>query len=61
MLVVIPARDFIFFLPEGDNELLGRVGTVVVREYTQSGYPITTEVLRLSDDGIEAIGTYQVP
>jgi hypothetical protein len=61
VLVVIPARDFAYFLPEGDDELLGRVGKVVVREYTQSGYPITTEVLRLSDDGIEAIGAYQVP
>jgi hypothetical protein len=34
------------------------MGSVVVNEYRNSGYPITTEVLRVSDAGIEAIGRY---
>ena len=58
VLVVIPCRDFIYVLPEKDKALLDKMGAVVLREYRQSGYPITTEVLRVSDDGIEAIGKF---
>jgi hypothetical protein len=58
VLVVIPCRDFIFVLAEKDKALLSRMGGVVQKEYRQSGYPITTEVLRVSDDGISAIGRF---
>jgi hypothetical protein len=58
VLAVIPCRDFVYVIAEEDKDLLGAMGTVVQREYRQSGYPITTEVLRLSDDGIEAIGRF---
>jgi hypothetical protein len=43
---------------EKDKTLLNRMGRVVVNEYNRSGYPITTEVLRISDQGIEAIGEF---
>lgn len=58
VLAVLPARDFIYVLAEKDKDLLGRMGRVVVREYGNSGYPITTEVLRISDDDIAAIGNF---
>lgn len=58
VLAVIPCRDFIYVLSEKDSALLDRMGGVVRREYRESGYPITTEVLRISDGGIEAIGAY---
>jgi uncharacterized protein YtpQ (UPF0354 family) len=58
VLVVIPCRDFIYVLSEKDKALLDKMGAVVQREYRQSGYPITTEVLRVSDNGIEAIGKF---
>lgn len=58
VFVVIPCRDFMYALPEKDQELLSRMGEVVIREFEESGYPITTEVLRISDDGIEAIGKF---
>ncbi len=58
VLVVIPCRDFIYVLAEKDRALLNRMGGVVQREYRESGYPITTEVLRVSDQGIEAIGAF---
>jgi len=58
VLAVLPCRDFIYVLSEKDKELLNRMGAVVQREYRESGYPITTEVLRISDEGIEAIGTF---
>lgn len=56
--VVIPARDFIYSFPAKDKELLNRVGGVVVSEFNESAYPITKEVFLISDEGIEAIGTY---
>lgn len=58
ILAVVPCRDFIYILSENDKELLNRMGVVVQREYRKSGYPITTEVLRISDEGIEAIGKF---
>jgi hypothetical protein len=56
---VIPCRDFIYVFPQ-DQELLGRVGGVVVQEFKKSGYPLTTEVLSISDEGIAAIGKFPV-
>jgi hypothetical protein len=58
VLAVIPCRDFIYILSEKDKALLNRMGAVVQREYRKSGYPITTEVLRVSDEGIRAIGSF---
>ena len=58
VLVVIPCRDFIYVISEKDKSLLNRMGRVVVNEYNRSGYPISTEVLRISDQGIEAIGEF---
>jgi hypothetical protein len=58
VLAVIPCRDFIFILSEKDKALLNRMGATVQKEYRQSGYPITTEVLRVSDEGIRAIGSF---
>ncbi len=58
VLVVIPCRDFIYVLPEKDKALLNRMGGVVQKEYRTSGYPITTEVLKISDQGIKAIGKF---
>lgn len=57
VLAVIPCRDFIYVV--GDNSpLVEKIGAVVVDEFRNSGYPITTEVLRISDEGIEATGKY---
>ncbi len=58
VIAVIPCRDFIYLIRAEHDKLLGRMGAVVQREYRNSGYPITTEVLRISDDGIEAIGRF---
>jgi hypothetical protein len=57
VLVVVPCRDFIYVVAD-DSPLVGQMGSVVVNEFRNSGYPITTAVLRLSDDGIEAIGHF---
>ncbi|HEY5750963.1 MAG TPA: hypothetical protein VIU12_33095 [Chryseolinea sp.] len=58
---VIPVRDFCYIFSEKDyNFFSERIGKVVVDEYKQSGYPITTELLKFSDKGVEAIGQYPV-
>lgn len=57
VLVVLPCRDFVYVIAEG-SPLLNKLGSVVVNEFKNSGYPITTEVLRVSDDGIEALGRF---
>lgn len=57
--VVVPCRDFVYVIRDGDQNLLGRLGSVVVDEYSKSGYPITTNLLRVSGDGVETIGTYR--
>jgi hypothetical protein len=55
--VVVPCRDFVYVLQE-NSELVDRIGCVVTDEYRSSGYPLTTEVLRVGSDGIEAVGAF---
>lgn len=57
---VIPCRDFAYVFPVRDKDLIPRVGKVVVHEYRDSGYPITADVLEISDKGIRAIGGFPV-
>jgi hypothetical protein len=59
ILAVAPCRDFLYVWPASGTELIGRMGTVVLKEYERSGYPLTTEVLRVSDEGIEAVGRFE--
>jgi hypothetical protein len=58
VLATVPCRDFIYVIPESDQELLGAMGRVIQQEFRESSYPVSTEVLRLDDDGIEAIGAF---
>ena len=58
VIAVIPCRDFVYVLREKDDAMLGAIGEVVQREFRTSGYPITTEVFRISDSGVEAIGRF---
>lgn len=58
---VIPVRDFCYIFSEKDFDFFsGRIGKVVVDEYKQSGYPITTEILKFTSKGVEAVGRYPV-
>ena len=56
ILAVAPSRDFVYFFTSRD--LIPRLGSVVMREYSGSGYPVTTEVLQVSGAGIEALGAF---
>lgn len=58
---VIPVRDFCYIFSEKDFDFFSkRIGDVVVDEYKKSGYPITTEILKFSQKGVEAVGRYPV-
>ncbi|BDU26399.1 hypothetical protein [Flavobacterium sp. GSB-24] len=56
---VIPVRDFCYIFGEEDFKYFSEcLGSVVLDEYEKSGYPITTEILKFSETGVEAIGKY---
>ena len=58
---VIPVRDFCYIFSEKDYAFLSdKIGQVVVDEYKKSGYPITTEILKFTDKGVEAVGQYSL-
>jgi hypothetical protein len=58
---VIPVRDFCYIFSEKNFDFFSkRLGTTIVGEYKESGYPITTEILKFSDKGVEAVGRYPV-
>lgn len=54
---VDPARDFVYLFSK-EGGLVNKVGAVVVREFKNSGYPISTDVWELSDSKQTAIGAY---
>ncbi|MBE8724739.1 hypothetical protein [Flavobacterium hungaricum] len=56
---VIPVRDFCYIFSENDFDFFAaRIGKVVVEEYLNSGYPVTTEILKFSETGVSALGKY---
>lgn len=56
---VLPVRDFCYIFSSKDKEsLTEKLGTVVLKEFEESGYAITKEIIEISDEGIKAIGTY---
>jgi hypothetical protein len=59
VFALMPCRDFVYLIPRYDEELMARCGGVVVREYHESGYPISTEIFEISDEGIQAFGAFE--
>ncbi|MDR2147466.1 MAG: hypothetical protein LBE91_13505 [Tannerella sp.] len=58
---VIPVRDFCYIFSEQDFDFFSaRIGNIVVEEYKQSGYPVTTEILKFTNEGIVAVGKYPI-
>jgi hypothetical protein len=61
LLAVVPDREFLYFWAERHTDFVGKVGHVVVGEFDQAPYPISTEIYRISDEGVKAIGEFQAP
>lgn len=60
LLAVAPDRDFLYLWAARHTDFVQRVGSVVVREYQQASYPLSTEVYKITDDAIKAIGAFPV-
>ncbi|GAA4420106.1 hypothetical protein [Bremerella cremea] len=58
LMAVAPDRDFLYLWAAQFDELAGRVGPVAVREFTNASYPISTEVWKIDEDKIKAIGAF---
>jgi hypothetical protein len=58
VFAVTPARDFIFIFSCNDDELINLLGKVVLREFEESAYSLTTEILKIDGNGISAFGKY---
>lgn len=58
LLAVTPDRDFLYLWDARHSDFAGRVGGVVVSEFNEAPFPISTEVFSISDEGIEAIGEF---
>jgi hypothetical protein len=61
LLAVAPDRDFLYLWDAKHTDFAGRVGGVVVREFQEAAYPVSTEVWRLDDGGLRAIGEFARP
>jgi hypothetical protein len=58
---IFPVRDFCYVFSETDFDFFTeRLGAVVKDEYLGSGYPVTTEILKFTQDDVESIGAYDV-
>jgi hypothetical protein len=58
ILAVAPVRDFLWLWPAAHQEFVPLTGKTVVKEFSSSPYPVATEVFRIDDDGIRAIGSF---
>jgi hypothetical protein len=59
VLAVAPCRDFAFVFSQAEQDaLIPMLAAPVMSEYDLSAFPVTNEVLRISDDGVEALGAY---
>lgn len=58
---VAPCRDFVFLVPHTNKDSLGRLGSVVTKEFNNSGHSVTMDVLEVTDEGLSAIGTFAQP
>jgi hypothetical protein len=58
LMAVVPDRNFLYLWAARHTAFVQRVGGVVVREYSQAPYPISTEVYEITDQTIRAIGEF---
>jgi hypothetical protein len=54
----VPDRDFLNLWAAQHKDFIGRVGHVVIEQFTTSPYPLTTEVFEIADGGPLAIGAF---
>lgn len=52
----IPSRDFVFLVGAKDKDLLHRMAPLVLKEWAESSYPLSTELFELRGHGVRAVG-----
>ena len=55
---VVPDQDFLYVWPAEHEQFCERVGAIAVREYSAAPHPVTTELFKVDDDGIRAVGAF---
>lgn len=58
VFAVLPTRDFIYVFSEKDQNLIHKIGPVVIEEFAQAGYPLSQDVFHISDVGILSIAGF---
>lgn len=61
LLAVAPNRDFLYLWAARHEGFAKQVGGVVIEQFTQASYPISTEVYEISETGIRAVGAFPRP
>ena len=57
---VLPVRDFCYVFSEKDKpRLIELLADIVIKAYEEGGYEITSEIIRISDEGIRAVGKFK--
>jgi hypothetical protein len=55
---IAPARDFLLLVPD-DDRLTARLAAMAVQEHEGSTFPVSRELLRVSDDALLALGEFR--
>jgi hypothetical protein len=58
LYAVAPARDFIYVFSSENPDLVKRIGGVVLEEFESSPHPVTSELLRIENGKIRAVGEF---
>ena len=58
LLAVAPVRDFLWLWPAVHRQFVPLTGKTVVREFSASPYPVSTEVFQIDDAGVRTIGSF---
>ena len=59
VVAALPCRDFLYLFGAADLDAIkDELGPVVLQEFRQSSYPLTTELLHISEEGITAVGHF---
>lgn len=60
-LIVVPSAESILAVQDVTNNIIESFGPVVLDEYRKSTYPLSTEVLLFTPNGISTAGKFQIP
>src|SRR5262249_37710465 len=60
LYALIPSRDFVYVFAEEDQPLLGVLGRAAVEEFEKGSYPVSRDVFRIDDEGVESVFELQV-